>query len=257
MLRAQEALHTLMAAGGEARKSAAFHNLLGRTLVLEGDASGGLRELEQAAEAEPSHEEYWIDLAIESAAAGQSHRAGLALEKAKAKSPVNSRVLFAEGICAQLSGHAAEAQNRFQKAADLSFGWEPPYLAQANLLREKGQVTGSVEQLDQAAALFPDSPWPHWLKGLALSTAGTAHSQAAVAYQRALDLAPLQPEVYAALMIGSLQQHDCPAALEMWRRMEPLAMAPDLAPGAACAKASDNALRRYPEWRWIVEIARR
>lgn len=257
MLRPKEALRVLTAGHSGAGKSAAFHNLLGRTLVLEGDTGGGLRELQQAADAEPNHKDYWIDLAIESAAAGQARRASLALQNAKAKSPISRWLLFAEGISDQLSGRTTEAQTKLQKAADLAFQWEPPYLALANLLRETDSSARSVEILDQAASLFPDSPWPHWFKTLALSRAGADRSEAADEFQRTIELAPLQPEVYAALLAGSLRQHDCPRAVEIWARMAPLGLATDLEPGAACANASEDTLRRYPEWRWVVELARR
>ena len=257
MQRTQEALHTLTSARSGPPKSAAFHNLLGRALVLEGNPAVGLRELQTAVDAEPNHEAYWLDLAIELTAAGQRARAALALEKAKSKWPASSRLLFAEGICDQLAGRTAEAQTKLQKSADLAFQWEPPYLAQANLLRETDAITRSVETLDQAASLFPDSPWPHLLKALALSKTDLNHAEVALQLKRALELAPAEPEVYAAVLTGLLRQHDCSQALDIWERMAPFGLAKNLDPGAACGKVSPEMLDRYPDWRWIVELARR
>jgi tetratricopeptide (TPR) repeat protein len=265
-LRAREALQVLSSARSGFGRSAAFHNLLGRILIVRGETARALKELGKAVDAEPNHEDYLIDLAIESAATGRAGQARQMLQEAKARSPASGRLFFAAGVCDQLSGRPADAQTAFRKAAELVFQWEAPYLAQANLLRETGMVAGSMEILDSAASLFPDSPWPHWFKALALMNDPESRSQAASEFQRSIDLAPLHPDVYPALLLGFLRDRDCPNGSKIWDRMAYLGLATDLDPSSWCANESvdlrhnrlpDEVLKNYPEWRWIVEIARR
>jgi tetratricopeptide (TPR) repeat protein len=246
-------------------QSAAFHNLLGRILMHEGDTPSGLKELEQAVSSQSDNESYIVDFAIESAAAGQLSRGHVWLQKARAKSPASSRLLFAEGICSQLSGDYADADRAFQGAAELTFQWEPPYLAEANLLRHTGLLARSVEILDQAAALFPGSPWPHYFKSLVPMKDTGNNSQRVLEFQRSLDLAPLQPEIYPAILTEALQHRDCAHSQEIWNHMRPLGLAPHLDPSHWCTGDSwasgrnpmpGGELQGPPEWRWIVGLAR-
>jgi len=229
-------------------QSAAYHNLVGRILIEENDTARGLDELRQAVSSEPNNENYTADLAIELAAAGQTPKANALLAKARANNPGAVRLLLAEGICRQLTGDYAAARKDFEKAAELALDSELPYLAEGNLLRESGDTGPAAEILDRAAALFPDSPWPHWFKALA---SGPVQGQAEL--QRAVDLAQAQPAVYSALIAGLLQTGDCRRASEVWDRMKPLALSPDLEPSRWCG---EKVFPGYPEWRWIVELAR-
>jgi tetratricopeptide (TPR) repeat protein len=229
-------------------RSAGYHNLLGRILVEEADTSRGLDELRQAVSLEPNNENYTADLAIELAAAGQAPKALALLANARANNAAGVHLLLAEGMCHQLAGDYVSARKDFEKAAELALDSELPYLAEANLLRERGDRGRAAEILDRAAVLFPDSPWPHWFKALA---SGPAEGHAEL--QRALDLAQAQPAVYPALIAGLLRTGDCRHATEVWDRMKPLGLSPDLDPSRWCG---EKVLPDYPEWRWIVELAR-
>jgi tetratricopeptide (TPR) repeat protein len=264
MQRAVDARRVLSEAPPRSAQSGAFHNLLGRILIHEGDIAGGMKELQQAVSSEPDREDYIVDLAIESAAAGQFSQIHLVLLKARAKSPASSHLLFAEGICNQLSGHYADADRAFQTAAELAFQWEAPYLAEANLLRHAGSPARAAEILDQAAALFPRSPWPHYFKALVLTKNAADSSQVSSEFQRSLDLAPLQPEVYPAILNESLRHHDCAQSQEIWKQMRQLGLAPQLDPSQWCMgdswasgrnRTPGEELQGSPEWRWIVDLA--
>jgi tetratricopeptide (TPR) repeat protein len=264
MQRTGDARRVLSAASPRLAQSPAFHDLLGRILIHEGDTAGGLKELEQAVSTEPVHEDYTLDLAIESAAAGRLPQARLLLQKARARAPGSSHLLFAEGICSQLSGQYADADRAFQRAAELAFQWEPPYLAEANLLRHTGSLAQSAGVLDQAAALFPGSPWPHYFKALVLATNTDDSSEAALELQQSLQLAPLQPDIYPAILTESLRKHDCVQSQETWHHMQPLGLAPQLDPSPWCTGESSASARAWApphtlgvaEWRWIVDLAR-
>ena len=83
---------------------------------------------------------------------------------------------FAEGLFHQVSGRWSEAQGAYRQSADLSWQWEVPQLAHANLLRVTDSPRKALEVLDQVASLFPTSPWPYWLKGLTLMKTNAAES---------------------------------------------------------------------------------
>ena len=194
-----------------------FHNLLGRALIRQGEVDRGLAELKQAVDLSPQNEDYLSDLALESAAAGRLGEAGKLLERARAKLPSSARIRFAQGLLLELSSKPGEAERAYQQAAELSWQWEAPYLAEGHLFRQTGQVSRSAEVLDQAAALFPWSPWPHWFKAVTLrkSTPGSEGGE----LNRGLDLARSEPEIYPAMLADALRQNDCAAARAIWERM--------------------------------------
>ncbi|PYV88229.1 MAG: hypothetical protein DMG05_15935 [Acidobacteria bacterium] len=265
--RNSEALSVLTSAPAGSDSSAAYHNLLGRILVRERNLPKALQELQRPVALEPGHEGYLSDLLLESALAGQMEEAGRLFEKIKTKWLASSRIRFAEGIWLQVSGRMTEASSAFRQAADLGWQWEVPYLAQGNLLRQMGAAADALEALDQAAALFPSSPWPHWLKGLALTkTGGSSQSQAVSEFQQSLELASNQPEVYPPLLVARLQQGDCEGAQAVWARMGPTGLGKELDPARWCGSRDnvaasrvalpDKLLADYSELRVLVDLAR-
>jgi hypothetical protein len=130
------------------------------------------------------------------------------------------------------------------------------------LLHHTGSLGRSVEILDQAASLFPGSPWPHYFKALVLRRNAADNSQLTEEFQRSLDLAPLKPEVYPAVLIESLRYRDCVRSWEIWNHMRTLGLACPLDPGRWCSGESSVHSRMpeqaqgWPEWRWIVDLAR-
>ncbi|PYV41341.1 MAG: hypothetical protein DMG06_17435, partial [Acidobacteria bacterium] len=265
--RNAEALSTLTSAPASSDGSAAYHNLLGRILVRKRNTSRALQELQRAVILEPGSEGYLSDLLLESALAGQMEETRRLFEKVKTKWLASSKIRFAEGIWLQVSGRTTEAKTAFRQAADLSWQWEVPYLAQGNLLRQLGAAADALEALDQAATLFPSSPWPHWLKGLTLmKTAGRSQSQAVSEFRQSLGLASNQPEVYPALLVARLQQGDCEGAQAVWNRMAPTGLAKELDPARWCGSRKglstsqvnlpDKLLTDYSELRVLVDLAR-
>jgi len=207
-----------------------------------------LKELEQAAALQSQKEEYAVDLILERTAAGELRDAAKAIESAKIKWPASSLVSFAEGFWLERSRRFEDAARAYTRASELSLRWEAPYLALANL-------RGSSELLDQAAILFPSSPWPHWYKALIQRKA--APGSEAHEIRRALDLAPNQPAVYVAMLADSLRRNDCGAALEMWPLASALQLAPRLDPASWCNAKSQPQTPgpdAYPEWRTLLKI---
>jgi len=229
-------------------QSAAYHNLLGRVLIRAAQSPRGLTELEQAAALQPQQEDYSVDLIMERTAAGELREAAKAIKRAKIRWPASSPVSFAEGFWLERSCRFEDAARAYTRASELSLRWEAPYLALANL-------RGSSEVLDQAAALFPSSPWPHWYKAL-IQRKGALGSEASEV-RRAFDLAPNQPAVYIAMLADSLRRNDCGAALEVWPLASALQLAPRLDPASWCnARSQPETLvpDPYPEWRALFEM---
>lgn len=264
MRRLSDAREVLSRASTGSARLTGFHNLLGRVLVEQHDVEQGLNQLQQAVSSEPNNENYVADLAIELAASGQTSRARALVERARTNDPTSVQLLLAEGVCFQLAGNHAAARTSFRKASELGLDSEVPYLAEGNLLRENRARGAAVEILDRAAGLFPDSPWPHWLKALTLEADAPAQAQSE--FRTAVALAQAQPYIYPALLTKALGAGDCRAASEIWDRMKPLALSPELDPSHWCT--GDDVSRAqppvggaplpvYPEWRWIVELARR
>jgi tetratricopeptide (TPR) repeat protein len=268
MQRYSEALKVLATPPVNAQDSAAYHNLLGRILIREGEVPKALGELQQSVALEPSNEEFLLDLVLESALVGELRKARHALEKARVKVPASGRIRFAEGICYQLSGHGAEALEAFRQSAELSWKWEVPYLAQGNLFHQMRSVNEALEVLDQTVALFPSSPWPHWLTALTLMKSGNTNSQSRATFElkQSLELGTNQPEVYRPLLVTLLQRDDCEGVREVWGRMVPLGLTKDLDPnpwcGAATSRAAsrtsppDKVLKEHSELRVLVDLAR-
>jgi hypothetical protein len=205
-----------------------------------------LKELEQAAALQPQKEEYAVDLILECTAAGDLAGAAKVIESAKIKWPASSRISFAEGFWLERSRHFEEAARAYARASDLSLGWETPYLALANL-------RGSSEVMDQAATLFPSSPWPHWYKAL-IQRKGAPGSEGSEV-RRALARAPDQPAVYVAMLADALRRSDCGMAQEIWPQASALQLAPQLDPALWCgAKSPALAPALAPEWRTLLEM---
>jgi tetratricopeptide (TPR) repeat protein len=261
MDRAADALKLLASPQNNSSNSAAFHNLLGRALIRQGEVNRGLAELKQAADLDPQNEDYLSDLALESAAAGRLGEAGKLLERARAKLPSSARIRFAQGLWLELSSKPGEAERAYQEAAELSWQWEAPYLAEGHLFRQTGQASRSAEVLDQAAALFPWSPWPHWFKAVTLrkSTPGSEGGE----LNRGLDLARSEPEIYPAMLADALRQNDCATARAIWERMSILGVALQLDPSSWCDEKAKQVtsipgqrLATYSEWRVLADLAR-
>jgi tetratricopeptide (TPR) repeat protein len=247
MARSGEAVELLQAHPGN---TAAYHNLLGRMLLREGQTARGLKELEQSAASAPEKEEYVFDLILEQSAGGELSQAAKILQSAKAKWPASGRVRFAEAFFFEQKNRLEDAARAYQQAADLSVHWEAPYLGLA-------RVRGSTDILDHAADLFPASPWPHWFKALAIRKKTPGSEVAEVG--RTLALAGNQPAVYRAMLADSLYRDDCVAARQIWARVSALGIAQQLNPASWCdgdRQVSKHILDRYSESQVFLEIAR-
>jgi tetratricopeptide (TPR) repeat protein len=228
--------------------SAAYHNLLGRLLIGEGQTTRGLNELHQATVLQPENEEYTVSLILEQAAAGELREAARRVDSARAKWPASGRVRFAEAFLFERLRRPKDADQAYQRASELSWHWEAPHLA-------LGHLRGSSEVLDQAVTLFPSSPWPHWYKALAQrrDTPGSECSEV----RRALDLASNGPAVYFAMLADSLRRNDCGTAREIWKLASALKLMPQLDPASWCGERNQSPhaiLNGYDEWRPLLEM---
>jgi tetratricopeptide (TPR) repeat protein len=266
MRRGAEALQVLKAGETSADNSATYHHLLGRILVQQERVPEGLKHLHKALDLEPENEEYLADLVLELSVAGERSEAQNLLNRAKVKFPASGRIRFAEGIWYQLSTRKSEAMVAFRQAADFSWQWEVPHLAQASLLLQSGSIAESQDVLEQTATLFPTSPWPHWLKGLAvLKNPETRPSQSILEMRESLSLASNRPEILPALLASSLQQRDCETAREVWKRMTTFGLAAELDATQLCASETSAPVTefslpariadQYSGVRWLLDLA--
>ena len=263
--RDDQALQILSPSPPGSNLSAASHNLMGRLASRAGDSSRALQELRSAVELEPRNEDYIADLALELAFAKRMKESRGLLEKARKNLPASGRIFFAEGVWHQVAGHRTESEGAFRQAADLTWQWQAPYLAQGNMLRELGSPKDALERLNQAEALFTASPWPHWLKALTLAKSG-ADSESHSEFARAQDLAPNEPEIFPALLASSLRRGDCGAAREMSTKMAGFGFASEIEIGRWCGEspncvlapgpALEKVLAPYSELKLLVEMAR-
>ena len=238
---------------------------MGRLASRAGDSSRALQELRSAVELEPQNEDYIADLALELAFAKRTEESRGLLEKARKNFPASGRIFFAEGVWHQIAGHRSESEAAFRQAADLIWQWQAPYLAQGNMLRELGSPKEGLEKLNQAEELFTASPWPHWLKALALAKSG-ANSESQSELTRAQDLASNEPEIYPALLASSLRRGDCGAAREISAKMAAFGFASEIEIGRWCGESANSAtapspalekvLAPYSELKLLVEMAR-
>jgi len=249
----------------DSKYSAASHNLMGRLASRAGDSSRALQELRRAVELEPQNEDYVTDLALELAFAKRIDESHDLLEKARKDFPASGRIFFAEGVCYQVAGHRSESEWAFRQAADLTWQWQAPYLAQGNMLRELGSPKEGLEKLNQAEELFTASPWPHWLKALALAKSG-ANSESQSEFTRAQALASNEPEIFPVLLARSLRHGDCGTARKMSAKMAAFGFASEIEIGRWCGESTppqmtsgpalEKALAPYSELKLIVEMAR-
>ncbi len=261
----EQALQILSPSSHDSKYSAASHNLMGRLASRAGDSSRALQELRRAVELEPQNEDYVTDLALELAFAKRIDESHDLLEKARKDFPASGRIFFAEGVCYQVAGHRSESEWAFRQAADLSWQWQAPYLAQGNMLRELGSPKEGLEKLNQAEELFTGSPWPHWLKALALAKSG-ANSESQSEFTRAQDLASNEPEIFPVLLASSLRHGDCGTAREMSAKMAAFGFASEIEIGRWCGESTlpqmtsgpalEKALAPYSELKLLVEMAR-
>ena len=154
----------------------------------------------------------------------------------------------------------------FRQAADFSWQWEIPHLAQASLLLQSGSIAESQDVLEQTATLFPTSPWPHWLKALAvLKNPETKPPRPMLEMRQSLSLASNRPEILPALLASSLQQRDCETAREVWKRMTTFGLAAELDPTQLCASETSAPVTefslpariasQYSGVRWLLDLA--
>jgi superkiller protein 3 len=263
--RDDQALKILVPPEPGSSPSAASHNLMGRLASRAGDSTRALEEFRSAVDLAPRNEDYAADLALELAFANRIEESRGLLEKARKDFPASGRIFFAEGVWHQLAGHRAESESAFRRAADLMGPWEPPYLALGNMLREHASPQEALEALNQAETLFSASPWPHWLKALALEKRG-ANSESQSEFRRAQDLASNEPEILPALLATSLRRGDCQAAGEISTRMADFGFANEVDIGRRCSESTNSAkatgpamekmLAPYWELKLLVEMAR-
>jgi len=263
--RDDQALKILGPFGLGSSPSAASHNLMGQLASRAGDSTRALEEFRSAVDLAPRNEDYTADLALELASANHMEESRGLLEKAREDFPASGRIFFAEGVWHQLAGHRAESESAFRRAADLMGSWEPPYLALGNMLRELASPQEALEALNQAETLFSASPWPHWLKALALAKRG-ANSESQSEFRRAQDLASNEPEIFPALLASSLRRGDCQAAREISTRMADFGFASEIDIGRRCSESTNSAMATGPalekmlaphwELKVLVEMAR-
>jgi tetratricopeptide (TPR) repeat protein len=215
---------------------------------------------------EPTSEQYLADLASELTAAGETKKAAQLLDRAKARFPSSGRIRFAEGIWYQLTERKSEALAAFKQAADFSWEWEAPHLAQANLLLQTGSIAESQDISEQTATLFPNSPWPHWLKGLAvLKNQGGALSQSPEEIKQSVRLAAGRQEALPILLLSSLKYQDCDTAQVVWGTMIKSGWTPEIDPKNWCGSEKDSASAKFSlpanmgnpssNLRWLIDLA--
>lgn len=230
MRRTADAIQVLTQRNGDSNAPASYHYLLGRLLIQQGNLSRALQELRLAATLAPANLAYKGYVALCAAKLGQPAQAARLIAAAKSIGPNNANLVYAEGVCRLLSGSREEARSSFRHAADLSYKWEAPWLALAYASLDSPAQQKTV--LDQTESMFPYSPWPHLLKAKLLNSDQEL--------EKALELAPADPRIYAQLLPLCLQQGNCARAQEVWRRMSELGTETEYASVLSCTEQARN-----------------
>jgi tetratricopeptide (TPR) repeat protein len=212
--------------------SAACHYLLGRLLIQQGQLASALEELREATVLAPERLEYLLYAGICAAQLGRSGESARFISAAKGKGPNSAIVLYADGINLLINGRSKEAQINFQRASDLLYNWEAPWLAQAYALSDSPRQKEML--LDQTGSMFPSSPWPHLLK--------SKLKNSEVELDMALQFAPADPRIYAQLLPFYIERGDCEQAAEVGRRMQELGITKE-SPNPSCAQLASEATR--------------
>jgi tetratricopeptide (TPR) repeat protein len=212
--------------------SAACHYLLARLLIQQGQLAPALEELQKATVLAPERLEYMLYAGICAAQLGRSEESARFISAAKNNSPNSAIVLYADGINLLVKGKSKEAQINFQRASDLLYDWEAPWLAQAYALSDSPSQKEML--LDQTGSMFPNSPWPHLLK--------SKLENSVVELGKALQFASTDPRIYAQLLPFYIERGDCQRAAEVVRRMQELGITKD-STSPSCAELVSEAKR--------------
>lgn len=237
--RDSDALDVLLSAGERLKQTAAYHDLIGRIMDRTGDPIRSLHAFQQAVLLDPNNDDYIVDLAFELMTSGRVGAARQVIEQARAHALTNCKLLFAKGIWNELEHHWTEASDSFQQAVNLSWRWEPAYLALANLLGETRSISKGLDVLSQAELLFPSSPWPHLVAALILIKTDSSE-QGISELSQSLNLAAIEPEVYPALLAAELRRHDCEKARQIWNQMTLFRFGNELSPVRWCVPGANN-----------------
>jgi tetratricopeptide (TPR) repeat protein len=212
MGRTNDAIEILKQKILDSDQTAPYHYLFGRLLIQKGDLAFALQQFERAAALDHDRVEYPSYAGICAAKIGQSGEAAKWLIAAKKKGHNNAMALYADGMSLILEGRSTPASASFQKAIEVSFDWEPPWLALAYALRDSADEVEKV--LNQTESLFPNSPWPHLLKAKLLNSD--------LEVERALKLAPCDPRTYEQLLALAVRHGKSDQVKELCQRMADL-----------------------------------
>jgi tetratricopeptide (TPR) repeat protein len=236
---------------GEAAGTAPVHSLRGRVLIRKGDVVGAEAELARASALDPDNQEYTLQLELYQAMAGHAKDAGKTSERSKRLGMTGAELAYADGLRLLMAGDARQAQSSLQRAADLSYQWQAPWLALAYALDRNGAAAQPRAVLNQAATLFSASPWPFWMQAAVTSDPAALH--------KAVELAPNDPGAYPALLALARRQGRCEEVDPILQSMAQLGIGSEQDPGVACGKGTVPpalAAAGSPELLYLIEMAR-
>lgn len=125
--------------------------------------------------------------------------------------PGHGGVHFVAGVAALELGKIKDAFRNLLQATQLSPG-RPDYLAQwARVLMMSHMQRESIEQADRAMALKPADPMTFNTLAVIFARAN-AHDRAAIAYRRAIEMVPAQPDLHFNLAVSLMAVGELDAA---------------------------------------------
>jgi len=201
------------------------HHLFALNYVVLDIREGARHELEIALKLQPDAAELHYHLARLEFIENRFHESIAASERALKLSPDDARVYDNLGLCWEALGDAARAEVNFQKAIEINrkHGAEDvwPLLNYAAFLTKSSQPEASLQVLDEALRLFPNSAKAYYHQGRAWRRLGEVDN-AIASLKRASELDPSDADVQyvlGALLLRRGDHAESRAAMERFKKL--------------------------------------
>lgn len=177
---------------GARRQLADARELLGRSLLENGDPAGAIAEFEACLELEPGRAKVLVELGNALRSVGRDDEAAARFDQAVVADPENGDAHYSVGLIHALGGRLEQAKASFEEAVRFEPTNELAHFNLAVARANTGDVPGAVAPLERALELRPDYAQATQTLGRILLQSGDAHRAVSV-YRAGLQHTPDDP----------------------------------------------------------------